>query len=370
MSAFGGGGSDDFEEEEGHVETPFEQRQDPEPSNFPKDPSAPAALPSTSPTGPGHLSGESSAFDDEDDYSSPLHQAAIAKYAEAANVSIVRPKEETLFSQAPPSLTISNGRDALSKVNLNPLQSSASTGAQSNLSSSVPSTASAAASHSLQPSVNSSLPRIHTSPATYDDSKTSLEALWAQQAATDPSLFTHAVYTRQTHFGKGEVHVTDPEKKGDGITSYITYKVKSAIEHTDGHVTETTVSRRYSDFLWLHEHLFLNVNLAGFLIPPIPNKAVVGRFAEDFVEERRRSLEMFIKRVVSHPIVRTPEATHVSLTQRDTALRTSTTCLWCVDPGLLSVRVVLWVGSCVRRSRLVCSCRAQMLTWPLPGGRK
>ena len=324
MSAFGGGGSDDFEEEEGHIETPYEQKEDPQPSNF-QDPSsassASASAVAASPTGPGHLSGESSAFDDEDDYSSPLHQEAIAKYAQAANVSIARPKaDETFGSQAPPSLTISNGRDVMSKVNLNPLQSSASVGGQSTLSTSVPSSASAAAaSQSLQPSLHSSLPRIHTSPATYDDSKTALEALWAQQAATDPSLFTHAVYTRQTHFGKGEVHVTDPEKKGDGITSYITYKVKSAIEHAEGHVTEAAVSRRYSDFLWLHEHLFLNVNLAGFLIPPIPNKAVVGRFAEDFVEERRRSLEMFIKRVVAHPIVR--RATHTySLTHSTTQL--------------------------------------------------
>ena len=45
-----------------------------------------------SPAGPGALSGESSAFDDEDDYSSPLHQQAIAKYAQAANVSIARPE--------------------------------------------------------------------------------------------------------------------------------------------------------------------------------------------------------------------------------------------------------------------------------------
>ena len=192
-----------------------------------------------------------------------------------------------MFNAAPPSLTISNGRDVMSKVNLNPLQASASAGSmqQPALSSSVPSslptTASYQQPHTLQ-QPGASLPRIHTSPATYDDSKTQLEALWAQQAATDPTLFTHAVYTRQTHFGKGEVHVTDPEKKGDGITSYITYKVKSAIEHKEGHVTEANVSRRYSDFLWLHEHLFLNVNLAGFLIPPIPNKAVVGRFAEDF----------------------------------------------------------------------------------------
>ena len=308
MSAFGSGGSDDFEEEEGHVETPYEQKEEAAPSNFdqfaPKPPAS-AALSSSASAGPGALSGESSAFDDEDDYSSPLHQAAIAKYAEAANVSIARPKEETLFAQAPPSLTISNGRDVMSKVNLNPLQSSASTGAQPNASASAASNPLAAASaQSLHPSAHSSLPRIHSSPATYDDSKTALEALWAGQAATDPALFTHAVYSRQTHFGKGEVHVTDPEKKGDGITSYIVYKVKSAIEHSEGHTLEALVSRRYSDFLWLHEHLFLNAQLAGFLVPPIPNKAVVGRFAEDFVEERRRSLEMFIKRIVAHPIVR------------------------------------------------------------------
>ena len=65
----------------------------------------------------------------------------------------------------------------------------------------------------------------------------------------------------------------DPEKKGDGITSYITYKVKSSIEHAVGSVTEALVHRRYSDFLWLHEHLFLSPQLAGFLIPPIPNSS-------------------------------------------------------------------------------------------------
>ena len=339
MSAFGsgGGGGDDFEEEEAPYEAPYEAREASAAASITAGSAAasltttaaPGAL-STSPQSPPStsgskaLSGHASEFDDEDDFSSPLHAQALANYAQAAKVALTKPDPlHAQFNTAPPALTISNGRDVLSKVTapggaasgnpLQALQSSASTGADpltAPQSSARPATAGAA------------LPRIHTSPPTYDDSKTSLEALWAGQAATDPSLYTHAVYSRTTHFGRGEVHVIDPEKKGDGITSYITYKVKSSIEHSVGQVTETLVHRRYSDFLWLHEHLFLSTQLAGFLIPPIPNKAVVGRFAEDFVEERRRSLEMFIKRVVAHPILRETEQARVFLQGTD-QVRTS-----------------------------------------------
>ena len=49
----------------------------------------------------------------------------------------------------------------------------------------------------------------------------------------------------------------------------------------------------------------------------VPCQAVVGRFAEDFVEERRRSLEMFIKRVVAHPILRETEWARVFLQGSD-----------------------------------------------------
>lgn len=39
----------------------------------------------------------------------------------------------------------------------------------------------------------------------------------------------------------------------------------------------------------------------GYLIPPIPEKQYVGRFEGDFIEERRRSLEQFLFRILSHP---------------------------------------------------------------------
>ena len=413
MSAFGhAGGGDDFEEEEMPYEAPYEA-QDAAPAVAPPTVNPPALSSlNPSPQAPSGsstkaLSGVASEFDDEDDFSSPLHAQAVAQYAQAANVALTRPDPlQAQFNTSPPALTISNGRDVLAKVS-NPLQASASTGSDPSAQGQ---------SGGLKPPsgagpavAGAALPRIHTSPPTYDDSKTSLEALWAQQAATDPSLYTHAVYSRQTHFGKGshahlpapallapalpaaaaaavltafrcaapllclcspplhpravgsavprpvlcswpalradllccapcrlwtaprlssvfasvpspcaalpslhptllvsvadsrptaaltlpspcplslpacplcvqgEVHVIDPEKKGDGITSYITYKVKSSIEHAVGSVTEALVHRRYSDFLWLHEHLFLSQPLAGFLIPPIPNSQTTRR---------------------------------------------------------------------------------------------
>ena len=213
MSAFGhAGGGDDFEEEEVPYEAPYEARDVAPtvvaPTVNPPALSSAAAL-SSSPQSPAvpstkALSGVASEFDDEDDFSSPLHAQAVAQYAQAANVALTRPDPlHAQFNTSPPALTISNGRDVLSKVQANPLQSSASTGSDPSAASQGPSSGLRPPSGAAPAVAGAALPRIHTSPPTYDDSKTSLEALWAQQAATDPSLYTHAVYSRQTHFGKG-----------------------------------------------------------------------------------------------------------------------------------------------------------------------
>ena len=59
-----------------------------------------------------------------------------------------------------------------------------------------------------------------------------------------------------------------------------------------------SVIRRYSDFLWVSEQLMKDV--PGSIVPPLPEKAVVGRFSAEFVESRRRLLEKFLNRVASH----------------------------------------------------------------------
>ena len=79
-----------------------------------------------------------------------------------------------------------------------------------------------------------------------------------------------------------------------------------------------SVSRRYSDFLWLYNQLV--ERYPGAIIQPLPGKqnlglcvvpisylfwlscSKTGRFAEDFVESRRAGLEKFLRKTVSHSL--------------------------------------------------------------------
>jgi sorting nexin-1/2 len=63
--------------------------------------------------------------------------------------------------------------------------------------------------------------------------------------------------------------------------------------------TFSAVMRRYSDFLWLYERL--QIEKAGAIIPPLPEKQPVGRFDPNFIEDRRMFLERFLRRVAIHP---------------------------------------------------------------------
>jgi len=99
----------------------------------------------------------------------------------------------------------------------------------------------------------------------------------------------------QTKKKKGGVfcNVRDPEKVGDGMNAYVTYKV-----HTKDQEKPVVSVRRYSDFLWLHDRLaeeFIDV-----IIPPVPEKVIINKTAQDIVEYRRRELEKFLKRVLRH----------------------------------------------------------------------
>jgi sorting nexin-1/2 len=89
--------------------------------------------------------------------------------------------------------------------------------------------------------------------------------------------------------------VREPEKVGDGINSYVTYKVHTKHDNSDKPVISV---RRYSDFLWLHDRLaeeYIEV-----IIPPVPEKVLVNTTSSETVDYRRRELEKFLKRVLRH----------------------------------------------------------------------
>uniref|UniRef100_A0A0P6ESB0 Sorting nexin-2 n=1 Tax=Daphnia magna TaxID=35525 RepID=A0A0P6ESB0_9CRUS len=112
------------------------------------------------------------------------------------------------------------------------------------------------------------------------------------------------------------ISVKDPQKIGDGISSFLTYNV---VTHTNIGLfkkTEMTVSRRFSDFLGLHDKLAEKYLHKGRLVPAPPEKNVVGTTKvkmaggqtehegklPEFVERRRAALERYLIRIAIHPI--------------------------------------------------------------------
>lgn len=91
------------------------------------------------------------------------------------------------------------------------------------------------------------------------------------------------------------MEVVDPVKQGDGIKAYVTYTVKTTSDIPSYNKSPYEVVRRYNDFVWLYEQLTLENE--GYIIPPLPEKMAIGRFSAEFIEARRRGLEIFLNAV-------------------------------------------------------------------------
>ncbi|XP_053174796.1 sorting nexin-1a [Scomber japonicus] len=107
------------------------------------------------------------------------------------------------------------------------------------------------------------------------------------------------------------VSVTNPEKIGDGMNAYMAYKVATQTTLSMFRNKTFTVKRRFSDFLGLYEKLSEKHGPNGFIVPPPPEKSILGMTkvkvgkedssSTDFVERRRGALERYLQRVVTHP---------------------------------------------------------------------
>ena len=101
-----------------------------------------------------------------------------------------------------------------------------------------------------------------------------------------------------------DISVGDPMKVGDITNSYIVYSIKTTKKKADTKLlpeeTNTfTVSRRYRDFRWIYHQLLSNH--PGRIIPPPPSKNYIGRFNENFVENRRLLLEKMVNKIADNP---------------------------------------------------------------------
>jgi len=117
-----------------------------------------------------------------------------------------------------------------------------------------------------------------------------------------------------------DIKVTSPHKVGEGMSSYMAYKITTKTNVNYFKKTEMCVDRRFSDFLGLHDKLSEKYLQNGRIIPPAPDKSVVGMTKvkmsketsaetpmqqDEFVEKRRAALERFLNRTASHASLRT-----------------------------------------------------------------
>ncbi|XP_032088766.1 sorting nexin-1-like [Thamnophis elegans] len=107
------------------------------------------------------------------------------------------------------------------------------------------------------------------------------------------------------------VGVSDPEKIGDGMNAYVAYKVSTQTTLPMFRNQQFSVKRRFSDFLGLYEKLLEKHAQHGVIVPPPPEKSLIGMTkvkvgkedssSTEFLEKRRAALERYIQRTISHP---------------------------------------------------------------------
>ncbi|CAG9460656.1 unnamed protein product [Pedinophyceae sp. YPF-701] len=100
-----------------------------------------------------------------------------------------------------------------------------------------------------------------------------------------------------------EIAVSDPVKQGDGVGAFMSYKVTTKTSLPGFRQPQTTVIRRFRDFDYLEAQL--QRAFRGIVIPALPEKSAVQKFQmqDEFVEDRRRALQVFLCRVAFHPIL-------------------------------------------------------------------
>ncbi|GAB1301720.1 Sorting nexin-2 [Apodemus speciosus] len=109
-----------------------------------------------------------------------------------------------------------------------------------------------------------------------------------------------------------EIGVSDPEKVGDGMNAYMAYRVTTKTSLSMFSKSEFSVKRRFSDFLGLHSKLASKYLHVGYIVPPAPEKSIVGMTkvkvgkedssSTEFVEKRRAALERYLQRTLPRAV--------------------------------------------------------------------
>ncbi|XP_076267180.1 sorting nexin 1 [Rhynchophorus ferrugineus] len=114
-----------------------------------------------------------------------------------------------------------------------------------------------------------------------------------------------------------DITIADTQKMGEGMGAYVAYRIMTKTNMSIFKRKEFSVTRRFSDFLGLHDKLTEKYLKVGRIIPPAPEKSVIGMTkikmgsstegnqnnGSDFVERRKASLERYLRRTAQHPVL-------------------------------------------------------------------
>jgi len=116
-----------------------------------------------------------------------------------------------------------------------------------------------------------------------------------------------------------EIDISDPQTHGIAKKRYTDYEVRMKTNLPVFKLKESSVRRRYSDFEWLRNELERDSKI---VVPTLPGKAFKrqlpfrqddGIFEDEFIEERRKGLELFVNKVAGHPLAQNEKCLHMFL---------------------------------------------------------
>ncbi|XP_013870203.1 sorting nexin-11 [Austrofundulus limnaeus] len=108
------------------------------------------------------------------------------------------------------------------------------------------------------------------------------------------------------------VRVQDPRIQNEGSwNSYVDYKIFIHTNSKAFTAKTSCVRRRYSEFVWLKKKLQKNAGLVP--VPDLPGKSIFYFSNEDFLERRRKGLQVFLNKVVHMTVCLSDSQLHLFL---------------------------------------------------------
>jgi sorting nexin-1/2 len=131
-----------------------------------------------------------------------------------------------------------------------------------------------------------------------------------QKSILTESLTTNKPVQKRSDDHNIEITVSDPTKVGEGMSSYMIYRITTKTTLPIFKKSDFTVNRRFSDFLGLHSKLAQKHLHMGIFIPSPPEKDSLSMakvkiskeeaVPTDFIDRRRSQLERYLNRLARH----------------------------------------------------------------------